>query len=525
MYKVVLVDDEPSVIDGLRIFVDWEQKGFAIAGQASDGAAAYPIIQEIRPDLIICDIHMPGLNGLELFEKVNACIRPVPKFIILSGYNDFSYAQKALQFGALGYLTKPLDAEELENELIHAAGIMESEKRAALENLELIRLTACQLYNDILDGKRNEKLSRKVRFLFDIHENAPIHIVQFITDTVREGRNYPDMKIYDLLMKITGTQNESSVFYNGNGSYTVVMQEGAPGPAGHTGIEEQVSQRLGNTDPADYGYHAFWVLIGGVSGMEVLEGIQTCGRQLGQLHTYCMLRPEKKVVCYDTLQKKPCTEIHFPGTVFPELPFERIVNMLKGNDANKVSYAVDEFFRELDKNVYSSSLCSIALYRLADVLRKMAYSCGIEADRVIKNFTESIENRSPACKKHAMDMCIAIFEKLNSTNTKPLVFLEDEIIDYIKANYRNCLSLQQIAEKFSLSAIIISKIVRKKTGLKFNNYFNSLRIEYAKTLFASADMKVTAVCEESGYSDNSYFVEKFREFTGVSPSEYKKKYS
>mgnify|MGYP000884139234 CR=1 FL=1 len=142
MLKVVLVDDEPSVLEGLRIFADWEQMGFEIAGEASNGEASFSIIRDTRPELVICDIRMPGLNGLELIEKVNADISPSPKFMVLSGYNDFSYAQKALQLGALGYLTKPIDAKELKRELKRAAGIIENERSASRENLELIRYAA-----------------------------------------------------------------------------------------------------------------------------------------------------------------------------------------------------------------------------------------------------------------------------------------------------------------------------------------------------------------------------------------------
>jgi two-component system response regulator YesN len=155
----------------------------------------------------------------------------------------------------------------------------------------------------------------------------------------------------------------------------------------------------------------------------------------------------------------------------------------------------------------------------------MSYADGIEANRVIHNFTASIDSLNPNCKKLALEMCNFVFQKQNIHNDKPLFILENEILDYIKGNYRKTLSLQNIAEKFSLSAIIISKIIKKRTGQKFNNYFNYLRIEHAKMLIASANMKITAVCEESGYSDYSYFTEKFKEFAGVSPSEYKKKYS
>lgn len=528
MLKVVLVDDEPSVLEGLRIFVDWDKIGFEIVGEASDGAASFSVISETQPQLVICDIRMPGLNGLELMEKVNANINPAPKFILLSGYNDFAYAQKALQLGALGYLTKPLDSEELTREMSRAASMIENERNAKQENLELIRYTANQLYNDIMEGKRSEKLIRKARFIFDIPENAKIRVVQFIADAGEKTNNNPETKIYDLLMWLTGIQNENCVFYNGSGSYVIIMHDGMQVFSCDAELTEQVAGQLKSVDAQSYGVYAFWTLISGISNSEILEGIYNCGKQLEQLQTYCMLHPENSVIYYKALDESSILFEHSkPGeeTVFPELPFDKVVNALKGNDAHEVSNAIDEFFYKLNQNGSSLQLYSICLYRLADVARKLAYAYGIEANRVILNFNRSIGNMNPNCKKLALDMCNFIFQKQNINNDKPLVLLENEIIDYIKANYRKSLSLQNIAEKFSLSAIIISKIIKKKTGQKFNDYFNYLRIEYAKMLIASANMKITAVCEEAGYADYSYFTEKFKEFTGVSPSEYKKKYS
>ncbi|MHB8062644.1 MAG: response regulator transcription factor [Ruminiclostridium sp.] len=528
MLKVVLVDDEPSVLEGLRFFVNWSKMGFEIVGEASDGAASFSVICQTRPELVICDIRMPGLTGLELIEKVNANITPAPKFILLSGYNDFAYAQKALQLGALGYLTKPLDSEELTREMSRAAAMIENEKSVKQENLELIRYTANQLYNDIMDGKRSEKLIRKARFIFDIPANAKICVVQLIADAGEKTNNNPETKIYDLLMHLTGIQNENCVFYNGSGSYVIVMHDGMQAFSCNSKLAGQLSEQLKSVDAQDYGFYAFWTLISGVSDSEVLESIYSCGKQLEQLQTYCMLHPENSVIYYEALdeslilfeQSKP--EV---GTVFPELPFDKIVNALKGNDAHEISNAVDDFFYKLNQNGGSLQFYSICLYRLADIVRKLAYAYGIEANRVILNFNRSIGNINPNCKKLALEMCNFIFQKQNINNDKPLVLLENEIINYIKANYRKSLSLQNIAEKFSLSAIIISKIIKKKTGKKFNDYFNYLRIEYAKMLIASANMKIIAVCEEAGYADYCYFTEKFKEFTGVSPSEYKKKYS
>ena len=528
MLRIVIVDDEPSVLEGLRIFLRSEKNWYEIVGQASDGEAAFPVIIETRPDLVICDIRMPGLTGLELIDKVNSKITPAPKFIMLSGYNDFSYARKAMQSGAIGYMTKPLDPEELENELARAGEIIENEKRTHRENLELIRYTANQLYNDVINGKHSEKLARKAGFIFNMPENTQMSIIRFITIT--NGDEQPKLnRIYDLLMKITGIGNENRIFYNGNGSFIIIVHEGMRDLDPKCTLPENWYRQLGDINPDDYGLQAYWVLMSGTCSSGILDNISECTKQLDQLHTYCMLHPENTIVSYDAMdknslfQKQAVTE---KWRILPNTLYDSVIDAVKGSDEDSLRAAVENLFIELYRNVRSELIFSVCLYRLADVVRKTASSFGIEAGRMIMDFTASISIRNPNCKSLALSMCIYVFEKLNSNNDKSLVILENEIIDYIKTDFAlKNLSIQLIADKFSLPAIIISKIVKKKTGKKFNDYVNDLRIEYAKVLFASEDLKITAVCDGVGYSDYGYFTKKFKELTGVLPSDYKRKYT
>ncbi|NLM10400.1 MAG: response regulator [Clostridiaceae bacterium] len=526
MLKAVIVDDEPSVLEGLRIFVDWHREGYEIVGEASDGASAFPIICEKQPDLVICDIRMPGLTGLELIEKIKSSAFHMPKFLILSGYSDFSYAQKAIQLGAIGYLIKPLDSEELVLELSRTAEIIRNERRTNQENLELIRYTANQVYNDIINGKRSEKLKRKAHFIFDIPQKSKVRVIRFIT--VSNAKTPLNDKIYDLLLNITGIKNENCVFYNGNGNYITVINDSMEHFSHYTVLSHRLKENFGKINPKDFGLHSFSALISGVSDADISEGLYICGNQLEQLYTYYMLNPENNVLCYEDLHRKPVfrDQIAKMGSLLPEFLFDNIVDAVKGNDIGRVADAVERFFCELSNSACSGPGSLICLYRLAGVMRTTASACGIEAGNIILDFTEAIGSKSPDCKKLALSMCTYVFEQINLNSNKSLILLENEIISYIKANCcKKNLSIQGISEKFSIPAMIVSRLIKKKTGQKFNDYINFLRIEYAKTLFAGSNMKITAVCEEAGYSDYGYFIKKFKELTGVLPSDYKKKYS
>lgn len=113
MYKVILVEDEPLIREGLRTTTPWEAYGCEVIGEASDAVEAELLILQKKPDIVITDIYMPGVSGLELIERVKGSVSC--EFIIISGYDEFEYAQKAVYLGVTGYLLKPIDDNELKD--------------------------------------------------------------------------------------------------------------------------------------------------------------------------------------------------------------------------------------------------------------------------------------------------------------------------------------------------------------------------------------------------------------------------
>jgi len=470
---------------------------------------------------------MPGLNGLELIEKINTETKSIPKFLMLSGYNDFAYARKALELGAVGYLTKPMDSEELKLELNRVTVMIENDKKSNREQLEMLRYAANQIYNDLIGGTRSDKLIRKARFIFGMPENAKIRIIRLIITPEKGFDPVNQSDVYDLLLKATGIENENCVFYNGNGFYIALLHEGMEKFPSYLVLEEKLQRRFREYARDNPWIQCSWALISGVSAPVLPENILDCERQLDKLHTWCMLHPENRIACYDAFHGSTVSlDESGMDAVLPEQAFNQVASAIQGNDAGLVRSAVESFFTNLNQIIGQIRLSSVCLYRLADVVRKTASTYGIEAGSAILDFTKSIGAFSPNCRKLALEMCMVVFRKLNLSHDKPIVLLENEIIEYIRTNCRRKnISIQNIAEYFSIPGMIVSKIVKKKTKYKFNDYINYLRIEYAKTLFATEDMKVAAVCDESGYSDYGYFTRKFKEHTGVLPSEYKKRYS
>jgi two-component system response regulator YesN len=147
MYRVLLVDDERTILDGISAIVDWEEQGAILSGTANNGIEALEFIKENQPDIVISDIMMPGLDGIDLLEKTVA-IHPSIKFILLSGYSEFEYAQKAMGYGVKHYLLKPSNEYIISQALGDVIGELELQKNK--ESLFKFQEKKNQSYSEIV---------------------------------------------------------------------------------------------------------------------------------------------------------------------------------------------------------------------------------------------------------------------------------------------------------------------------------------------------------------------------------------
>lgn len=137
MYKVLIIDDEPIVREGLKTIIDWERYDFSVCGEASNGRVGIYLIEKLNPQLVLVDIKMPEVNGLEMINILRDRVF-CPKIIILTGYSDFEYAQKAINYGVTAYLLKPIDETELIRHVEKVRQTIEEEER--IKEFKEIRL-------------------------------------------------------------------------------------------------------------------------------------------------------------------------------------------------------------------------------------------------------------------------------------------------------------------------------------------------------------------------------------------------
>ena len=170
MIKVVLVEDEELIRQGMKLTMEWEKFDCQVIGEAADGEEGLEVIRKLKPDIVFTDIRMPKLSGLEMMEQLKGCSHA--KFIILSGYDDFHYAKKAINLGAYGYLLKPIDDDEFENVLLNVVETIKSDKRAVSAE------GSFQSHNPLQEGFKDKYISKACRIMkMRLHEELTLKMV------------------------------------------------------------------------------------------------------------------------------------------------------------------------------------------------------------------------------------------------------------------------------------------------------------------------------------------------------------
>lgn len=174
MLKALIVDDEPWVLEGLRTMVDWEKSGFELCGEALNGPEALRLIELHQPDLVLTDINIPVFNGLELITRLNQSMDRPPRFVILSGYDDFQYARTALRQQVEQYLLKPVDEDELEDLLSRLYSIITNEIASINEQQQKQAGIIGSMLNRLIQGEDEEEFRLMASSLIKLPADAEL---------------------------------------------------------------------------------------------------------------------------------------------------------------------------------------------------------------------------------------------------------------------------------------------------------------------------------------------------------------
>lgn len=488
MYKVYLLDDEPFILEGLKYIVDWEDYGFEIVGSANNGEDGLKEILSMDIDLVLTDIMMPKMTGLELIDNLIK-LNYHTNFIVLSAFQEFEYAKKAISMGAENYILKPIDSEELEKSIINIKKkLKENESRSkdkeVVDNSLLLKIITEKDYENI------NYLKEKLKYN-DEYRVGIIELKDKEKDINKVLKEIPDINKY-----IYCIENKSKAVFIIDGKFNDEYIEGL------TNIKNQITDLI-----CDIVYISLGQVI------KDLKDINTSYESAKDISEYKIIYPN---ISWIKEYKEKNNEI-----IQLDMDFEELKTLLINKDFNKASLYIDSKFNQLKKDdlnpkkIKSKALeVFLNVYNYINELKLMNNLSIYLENAVSKNTIDEIQ-------LELIDMIKFMQTKLENTqeSISPVII---KLLDHIDQNYHRDLNLKEISDRLNINSIYLGQLFQKEIGILFSDYINNFRINKAKDLLANTSLKASEIGELIGYSNKNYFYRRFKSIVGITPSEWRK---
>lgn len=520
MFKVLLVDDEPYVIDLLKNLIDWEKHGFRLCGEATNGEDALKIIHEMNPHLVITDIQMPIMNGLELIEHTTEMLHLKTKFIILSAYDEFAYAKKAMRLKVNDYILKPIDDEELIPILNRMHSSFQNEIHSQKVHEEQLKFIANNSIHRLLRGEIKESLIKRVQFLLKLSNEEPIRCILVEIDHFENLMG--DLDEVEIQSKRISIRNAIETSMHNNYSLHVFednIQRFGLIISDKMLLENEIESFLFDLKKTVMDQCKCSITLAASSKMAGVECIGTLYKQAQQVINYKFYRREGCILYYHHLKS---TMLNYD---FEENNMDVLMDDIKNYNINGIENEVDKMFDLFSRSMKAPEAVKalISIYEL-ETVKLISGSNGNVSDfsKEITKYNTMMGNVTmQEIKKLFYDFCLysaQYFEEIRKKNAGDVIL---EIKKYIKENYSKDLKLQKIAKIVYMNPVYLGQLFKKSMGTQFNEYVHEVRIEEAKKLLKRTDMKIADIAFCVGYSDVEYFVSNFKTKTQTTPTAYK----
>ena len=534
--KVFLVEDEMVIRRGIKNSIDWEKEGYIFCGEASDGELAYPMIIKEKPDILITDIRMPFMDGLELCKLVKKEL-PNIKILILSGYDEFDYAKEAIRLGVTEYLLKPISSGKLLEAL---NGVSESIRREK-EDKDLVR----KYMEEMRENTEHEK---QKYFEQMIAGNLSM------ADALETGKKYEmnlSAGMYNLLLfRFTlGEENRKSGELLGEAEYAIEklterleyvfeFQRGVEGWAFllMADNEEQMSERVKELSKdleeimKNYSTIAYFGGIGQPVARlrELEESFREAERALAARFTMELnriisvedIRMAQNVDTLDDIEITSFGEIEKTRTMLEKF--------LNNGAEDEIDEFVDVYINELPEENLKSVL--MRQYIIMDAYIVMMSFCekieGIEGEmqaqsEELKNSMKTIQTLEEIKNyiRMLLKKIIGVRDTISGRRYSDIIEIAK---DQIRKTYMSDeISLNTIAAEVGMSPSYFSSIFSKEMGKTFVEYLTEIRMDRAKELLMCSSMKTSEIGYEVGYKDPHYFSYIFKKTQNCTPKEFR----
>ncbi|AIQ11032.1 response regulator [Paenibacillus durus] len=514
MYKLFIVDDEQLVVETLSTMIDWNASGVRIAGTANNGKQALERILESDPDVILTDIRMPGMSGLELIRalKEKGC---QAECIIVSGYSEFEYAKEAIELEAVDYLIKPAELEEVSRTVLRAIERLERKRDPAGNRPELRIAKALDraVFTDLIVHAKRPSFDR-----VPYERYGQFAAIVIGSPAALWLERMKSSGVTDALLGFLANQGiEVELLYEQQKIILLCMAAMEE--------SESLSEILMAAAAAfsDDGSPASDNLALSFGIGPVVSGIMDAHRSFLAADQACQMGLFFGV---------PVTD----GNAWPEIAraSERWLSEWSERIESFTRYEQKPFEELLEcwtewgrrrwmAPVFLKKTGIQWVNRLLDLVER---DYGIKIGSVIEDRSLLIEGLLEApdwasLQKQCHDCAQGVQFFLNVTKTSLKEKVVQEIKTYLESHYHENIQLDQLAERFDLNASYVSHLYSKSTGQTILEYVTLLRIQQAKRMLRESSFKISKISQNVGYDNQRYFCQVFKKHVGVSPGQYR----
>lgn len=509
-FKVLLVDDEPAALEGMQLWINWPELGFEICGTSSNGAEALEKIGKLQPDLVVTDVRMPGMDGLEMIEAWQKQNSRQVSFAIVSGYSEFQYAQKALRFGVTRYLLKPIDEEIAAEEL----GAIYEELAEEQERQRINRIASYEETVSLLKGLIHPSLglpmdAGRIAALSSLREVWNVCLIQPRGCSVAEAREqvaaYAGEReaMYLIDLDYVGLDDGGLVLVYG-------FHPGEDGPDGAIRIRELESLCCGLGAVASAGQ--------GVASLQEIAAAFSQA-QIAMQHQFYAEGPA------GIMEYRNVAALKFHRRYDQTELVDRIIGAIQLLDKAGLEEGLSEAehkFREhyLTPDIVRKFVIHLS-YLMVEHLEELPDKA---AELQSKYDIPGMASAAPTLRElmdriHALGMeCIDWLLKDKTERSQGVI---QDINAYIREHYREPLTIKKLAEVFYLHPVYLGQLLQKKNGVHFNEMIHNYRIEEAVRLLRDGSLNNGEVAERVGYANYGQFLKQFEKRLQMSPNEYR----
>lgn len=535
MLKVFLVEDEIIIRNGVKNNIPWEQEGFTFVGEAGDGELAWPLIKQTKPDILITDIRMPFMDGLELSGLVRKEL-PDTKIIILSGYSEFDYAKQAINLGVANYLLKPISGEKLLEAVKQVADIIREERAQTLlveqyrlENGENVKVEKIRLFEQIVAGTATTREILDRGELLELDLAAPFYTV-LLLKLVDSGESMDSSaQVMEASEKVDEAIMKNPEFFaveRGLEGLAILMKSEEERQAGTQlmNLEKEIQEILTQYPEVSY--------FGGAG--ETVQRMRDIRRSyIGASKAFAsrFFTEKNRFLTVEQIRElKPAgmKDMSLKSVDASKINRKLVEDFLKSGLEEETKNFVEEYFKNIGHENYESLMfCHYLIVDMNLCASHFLESIGIDSAllpaqcRDVREFADTLQ-----CEEGMISYVTKLFtetirlrDKSSRNKYMELITAAQKII--LENFQNNEFSMNQAAAMVNLSPGYFSTLFRQETGVSFVEHLTGIRLEKAKALLMCTNMRSSEIAYEVGYKDAHYFSYIFKKVCGCTPKEYR----